>query len=64
MKYQLTLYVEHRATGGRVVHRSEHQGFVVQGIDTAPLAEFQAQHPGQSIGFEYGRVPIKKGAGT
>ena len=37
----------------RKIHQTE---TTVEGMDTKPLAEYQSQHPGKSIGFEYTRI--------
>ena len=55
-QYNLTLCVEHRTGSGRVARCTDHKRLVVQGIDTAPLAKFQANRPGQSIGVKYTKV--------
>ena len=52
MTYILRLWVEHRNSTGRVVSRSHQRTLEVDGIDTTPLAKYQARHE-TGVGFSY-----------
>ena len=60
-QYKLTLCIEHRTDDRHVTRRTNHRRLIVQGIDTAPLAKFQAEHRGRSIGVSYIKMETSDG---